>query len=96
MKSFKSRRTVFFVLVLVVALSYCCVLYLLSYKTLALIFAGLIFALTVLYMIMYRQLVNRNVTLVSGMTQFLDGGDRQSLEKFEIPAVLLDENFELV
>lgn len=90
MRSFKSRRTLFFSLLFVVALCYCSVLYFLGYKSLSIVFFAIIAVMAGVYLYMYRQLVNHNVSLLSGLVDFLDPEDKSTLDSLNVPAVLLN------
>ena len=91
MKSLKSRRTLFFTLLFLVAFCYCGVLYFLSYKTLAIVFFCITAVMGLIYLYLYRQLVNHSVSLISGLVGFLSIEDRKSLDELNVPAVLLND-----
>lgn len=90
MRSFKSRRTLFFSLLFFVAFCYCGVLYYLSYKALSIIFFAIVAVMACIYLYMYRQLVNHSVSLISGLVDILDDEDREALNGLNVPAVLLN------
>lgn len=90
MKSLKTRRTLFFSLLFLLAFCYCGVLYYLSYKALSIIFFAIVVVMAAIYLFMYRQLVTHSVRLISGLVDFLELEDRKTLEELKVPAVLLN------
>ncbi|MBQ7654481.1 MAG: DHH family phosphoesterase, partial [Clostridia bacterium] len=90
MKSLKSRRTLFFSLLFIVAFCYCGVLYFLSYKALSIIFFAIVVVMACVYFYLYRQMINHSVSLITGLVDFLKVEDKESLDQLNVPAVLLN------
>ena len=96
MKSLKSGKKILFVLLFFFLIVFCSILYFLYFKTLAYILFAITIVFSISYLILYRQTEKTDLNYITGLVDLLDGEDRESLNSLNFPAILFDEDGNII
>lgn len=96
MKSLKSGIKILFVLLFFFLIVFCSILYFLSFKTLAYILFAITIVFSISYLILYRQTQKNDINYITGLVDLLDGDDKDSLNSLNFPAILFNEDGNIV
>lgn len=96
MKSLKSGIKILFVLLFFFLIVFCSILYFLSFKTLAYILFAITIVFSISYLILYRQTQKNDINYITGLVDLLDGDDKESLNSLNFPAILFNEDGNIV